>query len=184
MYNEYSEKDSGVDLTPAQLKRLEQLKQDCQPSSDPHQRSFWGDAELDTITANGGIDKGKGKFNAYLTVQYKIYNGLVYCRSLEYKITAPYYSADRRRANINLGVAAGSLSNVARSPDTLHQTGEWKALVLEPSATSLGGNGVFYLGIEVDFDGPDGGGWFWTWSKPYTVSSDGRITREFEKPVA
>ena len=115
-----------------------------------------------SITAIGGLGSAAGRFSAILEGQYTSTSNSVTLTTTRYRMSGPY--APKYRANINININRGGFEQQHNSPDTLSQDRSWHqyevtlSIGRDPSIEP-----VVSLGIEVDFDGPDGGGWFWTW---------------------
>lgn len=77
-------------------------------------------------------------------------------------MTAPSRYAHKYRANINIEFkSSGRSSGKLDSPDAMWQDNAWHDYVRYMSIQSNSA-ASFEKGIQVDFDGPDGGTWFWT----------------------
>ena len=115
-----------------------------------------------TVFTRGGIDNGKGKFWAFLEGAYTSNDTAITLKTTRYRMSGPY--EPKNRANINVKITQDIQQKQHNSPDTLKQDD-----VYHPYEVTLTIPRVrdyppsFNIGIEVDFDGPDGGGWFWTW---------------------
>jgi hypothetical protein len=123
---------------------------------------YWEGAPKGLITAIGGIDAGKDQFKADVEFRYKKEDQIWHMMIDRYRMIAMGYPP-KYRANINIEfTSAGHSSGKLVSPDAMWQDNAWHSYerIMRVQSDLTSG---FRMGIEVDFDGPDGGGWFWTY---------------------
>jgi hypothetical protein len=127
-------------------------------------KKFWSDAKNGHITATGGIDGGAGRFTATVEFQYKLDGDYLVFRSTRYMMSGPPGYPNKFRANINIATKRGPYISQVNSPDAMWQDGAWHNYEVSMRVINYWYD-PYQVGIEVDFDGPDGGGWFWTWKQ-------------------
>lgn len=123
---------------------------------------YWEGAPIGLITATGGIGAGKNQFIADVEFRYRKDGQTWHIMIDRYRMVAMGYPP-KYRANINIEfTSAGYSSGKLVSPDAMWQDNAWHSYerIMKVSSDLTSG---FRMGIEVDFDGPDGGGWFWTY---------------------
>ncbi|MNX26857.1 hypothetical protein D3C86_569350 [compost metagenome] len=123
--------------------------------------TFWDDAETATIQVMGGIDAGYNRFKAEMVYQWYVDGSYIKVRTLRYRMTPPSGYAVKERANINFQAIVRPQEIKRNSQDNLKQDSQWHeygvtADFYAPTEAEL------RITIEVDFDGPDGGGWKWS----------------------
>ena len=85
-------------------------------------------------------------------------------------MTAPPGYANKYRANINVELRRNQSHHV-KSPNAMWQDGQWHSYEIGLEVLNYIESPLM-VGIEVDFDGPDGGGWFWTWKTIWQPGED------------
>ena len=164
MIEEYSDTSTG---------ELESLQGDVNVEEpylvvDSENESFWDDADTETITAIGGIGNGYRRFKAEMVYQWYVDGRYIKVRTLRYRMSPPSGYEPKDRANIWFQAIVNGVEILRKSDDELRQDSQWYNYSVTadfdaPTASQL------RINIYVDFDGPDGGGWFWADALTHTI---------------
>lgn len=113
---------------------------------------FWDDAKTDTFNHQ---HLRVPQLTAKLTFQYKLENGRVYARTLQYMMTSRPAGTYWYRANMNVQLNS-AVYHYVKSPDAMWQDTQWHSYVVNLEVAyspSLGAS----INIQVQYDGTNNG---------------------------